>query len=59
MDEALIPRYGRQMLLPGMGAPGQRRLLQSKAVIVGAGGEKLSAEARQPDSCAPSLSLCN
>lgn len=41
MQEALIPRYGRQMLLHGVGSPGQSRLLRAQAVIVGAGGASI------------------
>lgn len=36
-DEQLL-RYSRHILLPGLGIEGQKRLLQSHAVIVGAGG---------------------
>lgn len=31
-------RYGRQLLLPEVGVPGQRRLLEAKVLVVGAGG---------------------
>jgi adenylyltransferase/sulfurtransferase len=36
--EAQIQRYSRQIILPHMGGKGQRRLLGSKVLIVGAGG---------------------
>ena len=32
-----MDRYHRQMLLPGIGAEGQRRLAESRALIVGCG----------------------
>ncbi|KIJ51045.1 hypothetical protein M422DRAFT_245020 [Sphaerobolus stellatus SS14] len=31
-------RYGRQMILDGIGLPGQQKLLQSSVLVVGAGG---------------------
>ncbi|TDL25454.1 hypothetical protein BD410DRAFT_716994 [Rickenella mellea] len=31
-------RYGRQMILPGLGLPGQSKLLNASVVVVGAGG---------------------
>src|SRR5208283_5055222 len=33
-----IDRYGRQMLLPGIGEEGQLKLLRSRVLLVGAGG---------------------
>lgn len=36
-DEQLL-RYSRQIMLPDMGIEGQRKLLQSKALIIGLGG---------------------
>jgi adenylyltransferase/sulfurtransferase len=36
-DEQLL-RYGRQILLPGIGYEGQERLLNSRALIIGMGG---------------------
>eukprot|EP01134_Creolimax_fragrantissima_P008497 CFRG8497T1 len=33
-----VERYGRQLILPEIGAHGQRRLLRSSVLIVGAGG---------------------
>lgn len=33
-----LDRYSRQLLLPGVGAAGQRRLLGTKVLVVGAGG---------------------
>ncbi len=33
-----LDRYARHIILPGVGAAGQKRLLESKALIVGAGG---------------------
>lgn len=36
-DEHLL-RYGKQMLVPGFGLEAQRRLLQSKVLVVGIGG---------------------
>lgn len=38
MDDALLLRYSRQILLPGIGAEGQDRLVQSHALVVGLGG---------------------
>ena len=38
MDKADVERYSRQMLLPGVGADGQKRLLASRVLVVGAGG---------------------
>ncbi|HEX5040404.1 MAG TPA: molybdopterin-synthase adenylyltransferase MoeB [Candidatus Limnocylindria bacterium] len=35
---ALEPRYARQVLVPGVGVDGQRRLAQARVLIVGAGG---------------------
>jgi hypothetical protein len=31
-------RYGRQMILPGFGLPGQLKLKHAKVAVVGAGG---------------------
>ena len=33
-----IHRYSRQMILPGVGGKGQRKLQQAKVFIMGAGG---------------------
>ncbi len=33
-----LVHYGRQMLLPGIGAEGQKKLLASRVLVVGAGG---------------------
>ncbi len=33
-----LVHYGRQMLLPGIGAEGQKKLLSSRVLVVGAGG---------------------
>ena len=33
-----IARYSRHLLLPGVGVRGQKKLLSSKVLIVGAGG---------------------
>ncbi len=38
LTPAQARRYARQLSLPGMGAEGQRRLLSSTVVLVGAGG---------------------
>ncbi|KAI9293419.1 Molybdopterin-synthase sulfurtransferase [Neoconidiobolus thromboides FSU 785] len=38
LSNAEIRRYGRQLILPIMGIGGQRKLKQSKVLIVGAGG---------------------
>lgn len=38
LTEAQIRRYGRQIILPYVGGKGQRRLLRSKVLVVGAGG---------------------
>eukprot|EP01031_Cornospumella_fuschlensis_P032120 gene32120-38843_t len=37
-DKQTYQRYGRQMLLPFLGRPGQQLLLESKVLVVGAGG---------------------
>jgi adenylyltransferase/sulfurtransferase len=36
--EGQIHRYSRQMILPGIGGKGQRKLLEAKVFIMGAGG---------------------
>lgn len=33
-----LDRYSRQLILPGVGAAGQRRLLEARVLVVGAGG---------------------
>ena len=33
-----LDRYSRQLILPGVGAAGQQRLLEAKVLVVGAGG---------------------
>ncbi len=33
-----LDRYSRQLILPGVGAAGQRKLLEAKVLVVGAGG---------------------
>src|SRR2546422_6205781 len=33
-----IRRYQRQIIMPEVGSPGQRRLLNSKVLLIGAGG---------------------
>jgi molybdopterin/thiamine biosynthesis adenylyltransferase/rhodanese-related sulfurtransferase len=38
LSEEQTRRYGRQLLLSAVGAAGQRRLLQARVLIVGAGG---------------------
>ncbi len=38
LTEDQIRRYSRQIILPSVGGKGQRRLLQGKALVVGAGG---------------------
>lgn len=38
MQENRRERYGRQLLLPGFGLEGQRRLLAASVLVVGAGG---------------------
>jgi molybdopterin/thiamine biosynthesis adenylyltransferase/rhodanese-related sulfurtransferase len=38
LDDAQSRRYARQLLLPEVGAEGQRRLLAARVLIVGAGG---------------------
>jgi len=38
LTEAQIERYGRQLILPGIGSEGQRRLAKARVLIVGAGG---------------------
>ena len=37
-DPARLPRYARQLALPGLGLSGQRALLAGRALIVGVGG---------------------
>lgn len=37
LSDAQIERYGRQILLPGVGGRGQERLLQASVVVVGCG----------------------
>ncbi len=36
LDEGRIARWARQLLVPGMGAPGQERLMASRVRVVGA-----------------------
>ena len=36
--KAQLDRYSRQIILPGVGAMGQRKLLEAKVLVVGAGG---------------------
>ncbi len=38
MNEEQIERYSRNIILKGVGGKGQKRLLQSKVLIIGAGG---------------------
>jgi len=38
LTAAELTRYSRQVLLPGLGADGQRRLKNARALVVGAGG---------------------
>ncbi|HAI20885.1 MAG TPA: hypothetical protein DCM14_03160, partial [Clostridiales bacterium UBA8153] len=38
LDNQQIQRYSRQLILPQIGGKGQRRLLESSALVVGAGG---------------------
>jgi adenylyltransferase/sulfurtransferase len=37
-DPAVDPRYSRQVVLPRIGADGQRRLAESRVLVIGAGG---------------------
>ncbi len=37
-SKSQLDRYSRQLILPGVGAAGQRKLLDAKVLIVGAGG---------------------
>lgn len=37
-ERAQLERYSRHILLPGVGAAGQRKLLDAKVLVVGAGG---------------------
>jgi adenylyltransferase/sulfurtransferase len=37
-EQALVRRYGRQLILPGIGLSGQRRLSGARVLIVGLGG---------------------
>jgi adenylyltransferase/sulfurtransferase len=41
--EEQIHRYSRQMILPGIGGKGQRKLMEAKVLIMGAGGLGSSA----------------
>lgn len=36
--KAQLDRYSRQLILPGVGAAGQKRLLEAKVLVIGAGG---------------------
>lgn len=36
--KAQLDRYARHIILPGVGAAGQRKLLESKVLVIGAGG---------------------
>ena len=36
--EEQVRRYSRHIILPGIGGEGQRRLLDSKVLVIGAGG---------------------
>jgi sulfur-carrier protein adenylyltransferase/sulfurtransferase len=38
LSDAQLRRYSRQLLIPEVGQPGQRRLLDSKVLLIGAGG---------------------
>ncbi len=38
MDEEQIKRYARQIIMPEIGVKGQRKLLESSVLVVGAGG---------------------
>ncbi|AIY90145.1 HesA/MoeB/ThiF family protein [Geoglobus acetivorans] len=38
MNEEQIKRYARQIIMPEIGVKGQRKLLESKVLVVGAGG---------------------
>lgn len=38
LDDAARDRYARQLALPGIGEPGQRRLAAARVLVVGAGG---------------------
>ena len=38
MDEQAVLRYARHIMLPGVGGEGQRKLLESRVLVVGAGG---------------------
>ncbi len=37
-SKSQLDRYSRQLILPGVGAAGQRKLLDAKVLVVGAGG---------------------
>ena len=37
-SKAQLDRYSRQIILPGVGAAGQQRLLDAKVLVIGAGG---------------------
>ena len=41
--EEQVRRYSRHIILPGIGGEGQRKLLDSKALVIGAGGAGLRA----------------
>ena len=38
MNDAQLERYSRHILLDDIGVEGQRRLMRSRALVVGAGG---------------------
>jgi adenylyltransferase/sulfurtransferase len=38
LTAAELARYGRQVILPGLGAEGQRRLKNARVLVIGAGG---------------------
>lgn len=57
-DEALL-RYSRHILLPEIGIEGQQRLLDSHALIVGAGGLGCAASIYLAASGVGKLSICD
>ena len=38
LNKKLIERYSRQLVLKDVGAPGQKKIIKSKVLVVGAGG---------------------
>ena len=37
LDDAALTRYARQVIIPGLGAAGQERLLAARVLVIGDG----------------------